>query len=101
MSPALPVHNTATAGFGEALAAAIAVKRAQGEPTRDDEARLRTVLEFLLASQWQDVSCFACTRDHFVLGGFSEHYAGPMLRIDYVQHAMAALHHGRRAVYGN
>ena len=101
MSPALPVHNTATAGFGEALAAAIAVKRARGEPTRADEARLLSVLQFLLASQWQDANCFACTREHVVLGGFSEHYAGPSLRIDYVQHAMAALHHGMRAVYGD
>ncbi|HEY6560702.1 MAG TPA: hypothetical protein VI072_25660 [Polyangiaceae bacterium] len=101
VSPALPVHNTATAGFGEALAAAIAVKRARGEATLDDEALLLRVLEFLLASQWQDANCFACTRQHFVLGGFSEHYAGPALRIDYVQHAMAALHHGRRAVYGD
>ncbi|HMJ12228.1 MAG TPA: hypothetical protein VK524_12475 [Polyangiaceae bacterium] len=100
ISPALPVHNTATAGFGEALAAAVSVKRARGEATAEDESLLKRVLGFLLASQWQSANCFACTRQHFVLGGFSEHFAGPVLRIDYVQHAMAALHHGARAVYG-
>lgn len=93
-----PPHNTATAGFGETLAAAIAVRQARGMDVTRERALLRKVLGFLLRAQWDEVSCFACTREHRVLGGFSEHFASPIIRIDYVQHAMAALGHGARAL---
>lgn len=87
-------HNTATAGFGEALAAAMAVKRARGLDLTDDREAMGLVLGFLLHHQWDDVSCFACTPEHRVVGAFSEHMASPVIRIDYVQHAWAALGHG-------
>ena len=61
----------------------------------DDEA-MRLALRFLLRQQWDEVSCFACVRDQHVLGGFAEHLASPHIRIDYVQHAWAALGHGGR-----
>jgi hypothetical protein len=96
----VPPHATPTAGFGEALAAAMAVKRARGVDTRDDEALMARVLTYLLHSQWDDTSCFACARSAFALGGFSEHLASPPIRIDYVQHAWAALGHGGRLLAG-
>jgi hypothetical protein len=94
----MPPHATSTAGFGEAQAAAMAVKRARGMDTTEDEARMRRVLRFLLHNQWNAQACVACTPGDFVLGGFSEHLASPHIRIDYVQHAWAALGHGGRAL---
>jgi hypothetical protein len=88
-------HNTGSSGFGEAMAAALAIKRAREMDTRDDERVLRLALSFLLHHQWDEVSCFACTTSsHPVVGGFSEHMASPTIRIDYVQHAMAGMGHG-------
>jgi hypothetical protein len=94
----VPPHNTATAGFGVALAAAIEVKRARGMDVRRDEERLVRVLRFLLQNQWPAGTCFACDRKLNVAGGFSEHMASPRIRIDYVQHAWAALGHGAHAL---
>jgi hypothetical protein len=93
-----PPHNTATAGFAEALAAAIAVAKARKLDTSSQEALLRRVLAYLVRAQWTEDGCFACSREHRVAGGFSEHFASPVIRIDYVQHAMAALGHGRRSL---
>ncbi|MGK4006455.1 hypothetical protein WMF31_27800 [Sorangium sp. So ce1036] len=92
----LPPHNTATAGFGEALAAAMAVKGARGEDLAADRALLERVLGFLVRQQWSRATCFACARDVTIEGGFSESMASPRIRIDYVQHAWAALGHGGR-----
>ena len=89
-----PPHNTATAGYGEALAAALAVAGARGWPSESHRERLEEVLGFLVSVQWNDVNCFACSRDHVVTGGFSEHFASPSIRIDYVQHALSAMRHG-------
>jgi hypothetical protein len=94
----VPPHNTATAGLGEALAAAIVVANARGEDSTSLQARLRDALGFLLRTQWQRGRCFACTRKLRIIGGFSEHMASPAIRIDYVQHAWAALGHGARAL---
>jgi hypothetical protein len=93
-----PPHNTATAGYGEALAAAIAVARARGVDTTGHEARMRDVLGYLLQQQWTEPTCFACTDAMRIEGAFSEHYGEPTIRIDYVQHAMAALGHGGHAL---
>lgn len=93
-----PPHNTATAGYGEALAAAIAVARARGLDTAPQEARMRDVLGYLLQQQWTDSTCFACSDAMPMVGSFSEHYGEPTIRIDYVQHAMAALGHGGQAL---
>lgn len=90
----IPPHNTSTAGFGEALAAAMAVKQARGQDLEADDATMRLVLGFLLHHQWNATSCFACTHKHAVVGALSEHMASPQIRIDYVQHAWAAMHHG-------
>lgn len=92
----LPPHNTATAGFGEALAAAMAVKAARGEDLGRDRALMERVLRFLVRQQWSPATCFACSRDVVVEGGFGESMASPRIRIDYVQHAWAALGHGGR-----
>jgi hypothetical protein len=94
LSPLFPPHNTATAGFGEALAASMAVKQARGLALDGDRALMQDVLGFLVRAQWTEQNCFACARDAGVVGGFSEHAASPVIRIDYVQHAMAALGHG-------
>ncbi|WP_438009333.1 hypothetical protein WME89_12015 [Sorangium sp. So ce321] len=94
----LPPHNTATAGFGEALAAAMAVKAARGEDLAPDRALMERVLGFLVRQQWSPATCFACSREVVIEGGFSESMASPRIRIDYVQHAWAALGHGGRAL---
>ena len=94
----LPPHNTATAGFGEALAAAMALKEARGEDLSADRARMERVLGFLVRQQWDEVTCFACARSVTIPGAFSESMASPQIRIDYVQHAWAALGHGGRAL---
>lgn len=93
LGPAFPLHVTPASGFGEALAAAISVKRARGEATEADEARLRLVLRFVAAQQWDEAACFACATPA-ALGGFSESAAATLIRVDYVQHALAALGHG-------
>jgi len=94
----VPPHNTATAGLGEALAAAIQIRRARGLDSGAEEALLRRILAFLLRAQWQAERCFACAPGITVAGGFSEHLASPPIRIDYVQHAWAALGHGAQAL---
>lgn len=92
-------HNTGSSGFGEAMSAAIALRRARGEDTTDDEAVMRRALQFLVGQQWDEVSCFACaTEPHPMLGAFSEHMGSPEIRIDFVQHAMAGLGHGGRVL---
>lgn len=91
-------HTTASAGFGEALAAAIAIKRARKEPVVAETALMRKVLGFLLMSQWNVENCFACANPNLANGGFSRHLASPEIRIDYVQHAWAALGHGSRTI---
>jgi hypothetical protein len=98
LSNMLPPHSTATAGFGEALAAAIPVKIARGVDVGPDRALLGHVLEFVLRQQWTEDVCFACAPGLAAVGGFSETSASPPIRIDYVQHAMAALGHGRAAL---
>lgn len=94
LSPMIPPPNTATAGVGEALAASIAVKRARHQDTRVDEARLRRLLKFLLRQQWEPTTSGACRDPHLVNGGFSDSMLTPSLRIDFSQHAWAALRHG-------
>jgi len=94
----LPPHNTGTAGFGEALAAAMAIKAARGEDLSKDRARMEKALSFLLRQQWTPVNCFACARNVRIEGAWSEHMASPQIRIDYVQHAWAALGHGGRVL---
>ena len=90
----LPPHNTAAAGFGEALAAAMAIREARGTERVADRESMALVLRFLLHHQWRDENCFACTDDHPVAGAWSENMASPQIRIDYVQHAWAAIGHG-------
>jgi hypothetical protein len=89
-------HNTGSSGFGEALAAAMAIRRAREAPLDEDALFMRRALGFLLRHQWDDVSCFACSAQRPVQGAFGEHMASPIIRIDYVQHAMAAMGHGGR-----
>ncbi len=92
-------HNTGTAGYGEALAAGIAIARARGEDTSWMEADLRAAHRFLLRQQFDPLNGFAAQREPRVRGAFSESMSAPLIRIDYVQHAMAALGHGARVLY--
>jgi hypothetical protein len=94
LSPMIPPPNTATAGVGETLAASIAIKRARGEDTQKDAARLERVLTFLLRQQWTRGTCLACKRQRLVVGGYSDSMLTPTLRIDFAQHAWSALRHG-------
>jgi hypothetical protein len=98
LSDMFPPHSTATAGFGEALAAALAVKHARGLELRADQALLQEVLAFVLRQQWTRDNCFACAAGLEAAGAFSESESSPAIRIDYVQHAMAALGHGSAAL---
>jgi len=91
--------NTPAAGFGEGFAAAIAIKQARGEDTRAERERMAEVLKFLVVQQWNESNCFACASNRPVIGGFSESMGAPEIRIDYTQHAWAALGHGGRWVF--
>jgi len=94
----IPPPNTATAGVGEALAAAVALKEARNEDASWARQTLTRVLEFLLRQQWDQSSCFACVDPEVVEGGFSDSMLSPTLRIDFTQHAWAALGHGARVL---
>ncbi|KIG11816.1 hypothetical protein DB30_02420 [Enhygromyxa salina] len=91
--------NTPAAGFGEGMAAAIALKQARGEDISADVEQMHTVIEFLLRQQWNQDNCFACTPHRTVVGGFSESMSAPEIRIDYTQHAWSALGHGGAWIY--
>lgn len=93
----VPPHNTGAAGFGEALAAAIAILEARDEATSAEKQLLGRVLGFLLRQQWSPENCFACA-NRLVIGGMSEHTHSAVTRIDFAQHAWAALGHGRRVL---
>lgn len=93
----VPPHNTGAAGTGEALAAALSVKQRRGLDTGAEAAHLRRLLGFLLRQQWSDDNCFVC-KTPAVRGGLSEHTHSSTTRIDYAQHAWAALGHGARAL---
>jgi len=93
-----PPLNTPTASTGEALAAAMALKQARGEDLERERARMRDLLSFLLRHQWTRAGCFACARNARIEGAWSLHMAAPQIRIDFVQHAWAALGHGGRAL---
>lgn len=94
----VPPHNTATAGYGEALAAAIKIKRARGMDVTADAARMQLVMAFLVKNQWSERACYACSPKQRIVGAFSEHMASPRIRIDYVQHVWSALGHGAIAL---
>src|SRR6187399_2676022 len=91
-----PPHNGSSAGVGEALAAAIEIKRARGEDAAVLAERLRSVLGFLLQRQMLEDNCFACEDPRLALGGFTGESVGPDGRIDHVQHALSALSDGAR-----
>ena len=92
-------HNTGSAGFGEALAAAMAVRHARGLDVAAEREAMALVLRFLVTEQWDEPECFACVTDQLVVGGMSEHIGSPHIRIDYVQHAWAAMGHGGRELF--
>ena len=92
----LPPHNATTAGFGEALAATLGVMKARGLESSRERALMREVMAFLMSQQWTEEACLICEPEARAIGGFSEHSASPVIRIDYVQHAMAAIGHGGR-----
>jgi hypothetical protein len=98
MSDIFPPHAAVTGGFGEVLSAALEIEHARGMDLREHQATLRDVLGFLLRSQWTAQNCFACGANGEAIGGFSEHTASPKIRIDYVQHVMAGLAHGKQAL---
>lgn len=91
-------HNTGSAGFGEAASAAMAILKARGETDATIAHSLELALAFLLHHQWSERTCFACSAAHPIEGAFSEHMGSMTIRIDYVQHAMAALGHGAAAL---
>jgi hypothetical protein len=93
----IPPHNTGAAGFGEALAALIPILEARGAPADAEKRLLARVLGFLLRQQWSRDNCFACAT-RAVIGGMSEHTHSALTRIDFAQHAWAALGHGGRAL---
>lgn len=90
----IPPPNTPTAGHAEALAAAVELLRARGEDSSEERELLRRMLGFLLRQQFDTESCFACRGARAARGGFAASMIEPMLRIDYTQHAWAALGHG-------
>jgi hypothetical protein len=59
---------------------------------------MQQVLTFLVEQQWSDANCFACATGQRVVGGWSESVGSLDVRIDYTQHAWAALGHGGRQI---
>jgi hypothetical protein len=96
ISDLFPPRNTATAGVGEALNASISIKLKRGLAVDEDKALLRDLVTFLLRAQWTRTNCYGCRKPGDVAGGFSQQLASPSIRIDYVQHAMAAIGHGSK-----
>lgn len=96
VSDLFPPRNTATAGLGEALNASIAIQKKRGDSVDRELAVLRDLVTFLLRAQWTEEGCYACGDPGLVEGGFSQQLASPSIRIDYVQHAMAAIGHGSK-----
>ncbi len=97
LSPLFPPHATATSGFGETVAAALAVAQARNEPRPDLESTLELSLGYLVQIQLRAESCFACKTKR-AYGGFTESPVSGPIRIDFVQHALAALTHGREVL---
>jgi len=95
----VPPHNGSSAGVGEALAAAIDIKRARGEDAAALVPRLESVLAFLLQRQLLEDNCFACRDQRLAWGGFTGESVGPDGRIDHVQHALSALADGARQLF--
>ena len=89
VSNVMPPSTAAGAGYAEGLAAAMAVKQARGEPLDADRERLRTAMSLLVRRQWRSADCVTCVAG--ADGGFSESPAAPAIRIDFAQHAWAAL----------
>ncbi|TPV95756.1 MAG: cytochrome d ubiquinol oxidase subunit II [Myxococcales bacterium FL481] len=88
-----PPYNTPTAGLLEATAASAALADAAGENADGELAAIEPAIRFLLAQQWRREDCFACRDPAAVDGAFSQAMTLPKIRIDYVQHAWAGLHH--------
>jgi hypothetical protein len=90
--------TTPTSGFGETAAGALTVLKHRGQGGNWLALPLQNALRFLLMAQWTEDNCFACTPQVTVVGGFSKSLADPAVRIDYVQHAWAALGYGAQAL---
>ncbi len=90
----VPPPTTATAGLGEALAAAIAIGHARGERMDQETTVMRKLMAFLIRQQWDRATCFACAKPKLTIGGLSQSMSAPMIRIDFTQHALSAIGHG-------
>ncbi len=91
-------YITPTGGFLEAGSAALEVAKARGEPAPILQDALRRASGFIRRTQWDEVSCFACNRQVPMVGAFSETLASTIVRVDFVQHAMAGLAGAERAL---
>ncbi|MEE9385867.1 MAG: hypothetical protein V3V08_20850 [Nannocystaceae bacterium] len=91
-------HNTPTASIVEGLVAAVAIKKARGESPQTELEKIAHTLRFLVNQQWRDEICFACVDPSAIRGAFSQSMHLPNSRIDYTQHAWAAIGHGARAL---
>lgn len=96
----VPPYPAASAGFAEALVAVLEIERARGleEVALEDEGRLRRILGFLLRHQLTAKTCPFCNPRAWTAGGVSGNDGWPIIRIDFVQHNLAALFHGGTAL---
>jgi hypothetical protein len=92
----IPPHNGSTGVVGEALAGAIAIKRARGLDVTRELELVRAMLGFFLRQQWNEVNCFACNRPQITYGGFSGYMTSPLGRIDDTEHIWSAMSQGAR-----
>lgn len=84
-------QTTPSAGQAEALAAGIEILEARSEDASLQKKELRLILDFLWRQQLDRYSCRGCVDPRRLQGGFAESMISPIVRIDYVQHAFAAL----------
>jgi hypothetical protein len=91
-------YTTPTAGFLEAGSAALELAKLRREPAPEIEAGLERAMDFMVRAQWDEAACFACTTRLPMVGAYSESLASTVVRVDFVQHAMAGLAGARHAL---
>ncbi len=98
VSPLFPPYGTPTAGIAEAGSAAVSLLRARGAPASQMLAGVKASIGYLLRLQLNESTCFACM-DRRARGGFGESSVAALIRVDFVQHAMAGIFHGGEVLF--
>jgi hypothetical protein len=88
----------AAAGFSEAIVSTLELSRHHGLSTAALERQLRLGLAALTRDQLRADNCWICRNPDRAVGGFRRSLVEPEMRIDFTQHAVAALARGAAAL---